>query len=559
MGFFKLLRKKSKIIYISLVATSVLNGLANLVLINFINNKIAGTSLPFFAEFEWLIFCMLIAGTFTLNKLFETFMIKLTNDIKFDYQQRIHRKLQTSSFEQFEMLGRSRVYTAINDSQQLAALPEMVMTLINATILISVCIVYLFLTSALGAMMIISVMAALLILYLVKNQRIEIALRMKRELQNYYYSYIDDLLNGFKEIKTSRNKNKNIHLKFLDSNVRRVKEIEEKTLVSYNNNELYAKFSWYIVIGVILFIGPHVALNNTMVTSFMITILFMMGPIGNIIGTLQAYTDIKIVLSRQQEFDSILQNIPGSSAETDVSTAMAITSDDQLSEVVITDITYTYYDDKNEKTFCMGPVTLTIKKQEIIFVHGGNGSGKSTFINILCGLYTPHAGRIILRNGSGVAKTNIADFVSVVFTSAFLFSQNYENYFLDETNQRLQYFLRLFQMQNVVRFNEATGTLKGDLSKGQQKRLALILALLEDKPIIVLDEWAAEQDPEFRSYFYRNILPELKKDGRTIVAVTHDDGYFNCCDRLIRFDFGKISSDISNAKFSLSTEGQLYP
>jgi putative pyoverdin transport system ATP-binding/permease protein len=82
-----------------------------------------------------------------------------------------------------------------------------------------------------------------------------------------------------------------------------------------------------------------------------------------------------------------------------------------------------------------------------------------------------------------------------------------------------------------------------DLSAGQRKRLALIVSLLEKRPLLMLDEWAADQDPEFRRKFYYDLLPELKRAGETVVAISHDDRYLDEMDvpaRRLRMEDGRI-------------------
>ena len=73
--------------------------------------------------------------------------------------------------------------------------------------------------------------------------------------------------------------------------------------------------------------------------------------------------------------------------------------------------------------------------------------------------------------------------------------------------------------------------------------MALAVALMEDKQIYLFDEWAAEQDPEFRSYFYEHLLSELKSNGKTIIAVSHDDRYFHHADRVLKMELGSFVSD----------------
>ena len=82
-----------------------------------------------------------------------------------------------------------------------------------------------------------------------------------------------------------------------------------------------------------------------------------------------------------------------------------------------------------------------------------------------------------------------------------------------------------------------------DLSTGQRKRLALIASLLENREIYVFDEWAADQDAHFREQFYHVILKQLKDQGKTVIAVTHDDRYWKIADRVIRLELGNIADE----------------
>jgi len=78
------------------------------------------------------------------------------------------------------------------------------------------------------------------------------------------------------------------------------------------------------------------------------------------------------------------------------------------------------------------------------------------------------------------------------------------------------------------------------LSTGQRKRLALISSLLEDRPIVMFDEWAADQDPHFRKHFYEDIIPSLRASGKTILAVSHDDNYWHVADRVLKMEYGQF-------------------
>ncbi len=68
----------------------------------------------------------------------------------------------------------------------------------------------------------------------------------------------------------------------------------------------------------------------------------------------------------------------------------------------------------------------------------------------------------------------------------------------------------------------------------------MIIALLENRPLLLLDEWTADQDPQFRLFFYTQLLPKLKSQGKTIVLINHDDRYFSTADRVIKMEYGQI-------------------
>jgi putative ATP-binding cassette transporter len=149
-------------------------------------------------------------------------------------------------------------------------------------------------------------------------------------------------------------------------------------------------------------------------------------------------------------------------------------------------------------------------------------------------------------NGYAVTPANYPYYrnqLSCIFTDNYLFSDNYDGFDLKPSNERLQFLINKMGLSEIIQLDDSKNKLKTTLSKGQQKRLALILSLLENKDILVLDEWAAEQDPLFREYFYQQIIPELKDMGKTVIAVTHDDAYFDCAERIVKFDFGRIASD----------------
>jgi putative ATP-binding cassette transporter len=188
----------------------------------------------------------------------------------------------------------------------------------------------------------------------------------------------------------------------------------------------------------------------------------------------------------------------------------------------------------------VGPVNLVFQPGEIVFLVGGNGCGKSTLAKIIAGLYPPESGEIRV-DGRRVTEANRDDYrqlFSAVFADFYLFESlmGLKGAHLD---QEAQLYLRQLHLDHKVTIQgQSLSTIS--LSQGQRKRLALLTAYLENRPFYLFDEWASDQDPQFKNIFYRQLLPELKARGKAVLVVTHDDNYFTCADRIIKLDYGRV-------------------
>jgi putative ATP-binding cassette transporter len=195
------------------------------------------------------------------------------------------------------------------------------------------------------------------------------------------------------------------------------------------------------------------------------------------------------------------------------------------------------YSLKNE--FSVGPLNFFINPRDLIFISGNNGSGKTTIFKLLTGLYQPTSGNIIIDNQSVWPESIFyyRSLFAVVFSDFYLFKQLYGINSIDPewTNT----WLDRLQLTNKLKIiNGKFSTLK--LSTGQRKRLALFAALAEKKPILILDEWAADQDPGFRQYFYNSILPLIRAENITVIAITHDENYFHLADKRLHLENGVL-------------------
>ena len=214
--------------------------------------------------------------------------------------------------------------------------------------------------------------------------------------------------------------------------------------------------------------------------------------------------------------------------------------DEKIESITLENILFHYKQIENTSNFTLGPINFHFAKGKIYFIRGSNGSGKTTLLRLLVGLIQPEHGTISV-NGKKVTKNMLEAYrnkFAIVFNNFYLFKKlygiaNFEDTYFDE-------ILSLMEMKEKVSINSGQfSDLK--LSTGQRKRIALMVALFENKDFIILDEWAADQDPEFRKKFYTKILPMLKNQGKTIIALTHDDAYYDVADKIIVLDNGKMA------------------
>jgi putative ATP-binding cassette transporter len=207
--------------------------------------------------------------------------------------------------------------------------------------------------------------------------------------------------------------------------------------------------------------------------------------------------------------------------------------------IALAGTSYRYPGQGDEAGFALAPVTLTFLAGSITFIVGGNGSGKSTLLKLLAGLYMPSGGRVLL-NGAPASQATLREMSTVIFSDHHVFERLYGVPAPDPN--AVNAALAAMGIAGQTRFENGRFS-RIALSSGQRKRLAWVAGLQDDRPLVLLDEWAADQDPEFRDRFYRELLPALRDAGKTVIAVSHDDRYFDMADRLIRLDYGRLVAE----------------
>lgn len=308
----------------------------------------------------------------------------------------------------------------------------------------------------------------------------------------------------------------------------------------------------FFIIGIIVFIVPKY-LNFPVSESYgvVMALLYIAGPVASILGMMQHLNVGLVALQRINQLKDFSE---------DSATQIQLKEKPlgPWSEYRVEAATYTYPSQSKDgnQTFSLSPISLSFHKSQINFIVGGNGSGKSTLSKLLSLHYVPTGGEIYFDNEK-ICPENIHQArlrISVIFSNYYLFERLYRELDREEELQVKKY-LKLLDLEGKTDFIDGSFTTT-KLSDGQRRRLALLVSLLDDKDIYIFDEWAADQDPEFKKIFYKDILQDMKQNGKLVIVITHDDRYFDCADRVIFMEDGRMIGDKAYLpkKQSLSNE-----
>jgi len=357
---------------------------------------------------------------------------------------------------------------------------------------------------------------------------------MKHEVR--LFESLSDLFDGFKEIRLSSARSADFG-ETVATQCRTAGAMRIEVQTHVFDQFIFGQVTFYILLAIVVFVIPLYELGGDIdIPKLATAVMFMLGPVGALIQSLGILAAANAAAETMMRLDRDLAAIQDPATSTE---SRSLPTD--FTELRLSGIRYTYRDSEETDRggFAIGPIDFAVKRGEIIFITGGNGSGKSTLIKVLCGLYRADLGQISL-DGAPVGTATMRSYrglIAAVFSDFHLFPRLYG--IAPERFTEAQSLLRWLEMDGLCgldndRFDHI------DLSTGQRKRLALVVALLEERPILILDEWAADQDPQFRRRFYREILPELRQRGLTVIAVTHDDAYFDAADRRFHLDEGRL-------------------
>jgi len=449
------------------------------------------------------------------------------------FKIRIMHDVFRSNLLKVDKLGRDYILEVLNrDTEMVSQQVNSVLSLFQS--LLTVCFLMLYMaTISLTACLILSVAIAVVSFFgvielnkLVGGVRV---LSVKEAQVNGMYAAF---LSGYKEVKMNSQRALGL-TRDLIAEARVVKTEKTKLVQDVVQFFTYLQMLMYLVVGLIIFVVPIFTPGfSSDVLTVTTTALFLASSVSAAIVVVPNMTMANSAARNLRELSERL------SYEHTERTTPGLTEFSEIKTLALEEVTYLHSGEGVARPFALGPISYEFQIGKVYFIRGNNGSGKTTLMRVLLGLYQSQSGRLLV-NGQPIAEPSNAayrDLFAVVFSDFYLFKKLYGIPTTDEAE--LNELLTLFQMENKVAIDEG---IFSDLnfSTGQRKRLALLVALLEKKQIIVLDEWAADQDPEFRQEFYERIIPKLRELGKTVIAITHDDQYYELADHVIYMENGR--------------------
>ncbi len=534
MKLIKFLWRNSKGIAVFAVIAGSVSGLSSAGLIALIHEALGHGAVPagrLVATYVGL--CLLLLTASISSQLL---LLHLSQAAIFNLRLRLCASILSAPLRRLEETGSARIFAALTtDASSVSnGLINLPLICINGATVIA-CLAYVGWLSRPLLLSLVVFMGLGMLSYRLPIRKALSLLRRGREEADTLFAHFRALIDGNKELKLHRHRRGEFFQEDLRVSAATVKRYNLVGMTTYIIADGWGKLLYFIYMGLLLFYMPTMTnLDAPALTGYVLVVLYMMGPINVLMQQVPALGQTKVAMQKLEDLGlSLTHENWEEPAREPTGTQLS------WKRLELEGVTHAYGRENEDSTFTLGPLSLSFEPGEVVFLVGGNGSGKSTFAKLLTGLYVPESGRIRL-DGKYITDENRETYrqlFSAVFSDFYLF-ERVRNSHIANLDEVAQDYLVQLQLDHKVSIADGLFSTTA-LSQGQRKRLALLTAYLDDRPFYVFDEWAADQDPLFKQLFYTQILQELKGRGKAVLVISHDDRYYHVADRVIKLEFGQ--------------------
>lgn len=499
-------------------------------------------------EYPFSVFLVVVIFAMAFQIFSQYILLRLSSTIVYDVKKSMLQRVLATGYEKIEKIGGHRIMAVMEDDvHSLSSGLLMLPGLVSSAVTVFLCVGYMIYSSLQLFLFVAIFMLAIIVVSKTMLRYAMVHQTALRETSDTFFSALEALTNGGKEIKLNSNRRRFFYLIEM---LPLFDEIREKTVKA---ETLFIILGTMTSIIVFFMIGSIVygarfflpELQIEILISFVLVVLYMVGPLSSLVGVMDQVNEIQVSLKKIEGLglaDRTQFELPPASTRK---------VGGRWASVRLEEVCFTYADsvdqqeehgDQHQYAFSLGPLSTEFRAGEITFITGGNGSGKTTFAKLLCGLYSATSGDILLDGQIIEADTKLEDYkngISAIFSDFFVFEQLLNDQGEPANDTLIANHINKLQLDHKV--STMGGKLSSiNLSQGQRKRLMLLHSYSADAHVCLYDECAADQDPEFKRYFYTELLPELKQLGKIVIVISHDDHYFHAADKVIKFVDGVL-------------------
>ena len=536
-GIFSFLQRETRALDAKLIVLTITSGIANAMNLAVINTAVdeLRTGRPPWQQLAWLGLSIALFVYSLRYILYES--TRITEAAIASVRLRLADKIRRSDLAALESIGEADIHARISrDTAAIAQATRPLFAAAQGAVMILCTIGYIAIVSPVAMLLCVVLIAAGGAKYLKDKAAYEKGLQEASQREDELSESLNGLLRGFKELRINKAKSDDVYGEF-QSTVTRVREVRNLVMVLFSNNIIFIEMFFLLLLGAMVFVLPVLATSFTgSATKIVAAILFFFGPLANVVSMVPVLAQVNVTVDNLERLEATLDKALAHSAGQETSPQIDMTG---FKSIRFERVRFDYQDPDGNVTFQVGPVDGEVRRGEVLFLVGGNGSGKTSLLKLLTALYWPAEGKILVDDVE-IGPANIQSYrnlFSAIFSDFYLFEKLHG--LRDAAPERVNALLAAMDLSHKTTFSNGRFS-ETRLSTGQRKRLALVVAYVEDKPVYVFDELAADQDAHFRDYFYGTLLPEFKKAGKTLVVVTHDDRYYHVADRVLVMDFGRL-------------------
>jgi putative pyoverdin transport system ATP-binding/permease protein len=475
----------------------------------------------------------------------EVSLTRLGQEMTCHLQMLLSQRILASSLRQLETMGSPVLLASLTeDIQAISNFVTFIPFVCINIAFVSGCLLYLVSLSETLFLVLLVFLGLGIISFQFLQTKAIAKLKLARQQQDRLFQHFRAMTEGIKELKMHRDRRQAFLNEDLKLTATTAKKHKIAGMTIYVGAASWGQALQFLIMGVLLFLMPSLQpISRSVLSAYVLTFIYMGPYVGQILSVLPNWGKARIALLKISDLGLLLER----SAEP--SAVSVSESGSSWQKLELLGVTHTYRSEHDDSNFTLGPLNLTLSAGKLVFIIGGNGSGKSTLAKLLTGLYMPEFGEIRL-DGRLIDDTNrewYRQHFSVVFSDFYLFERFLG---LQQVDERVQEYLCKLQLEHKVKVEDGKLSTT-NLSQGQRKRLALLTAYLEDRPIYLFDEWASDQDPIFKKTFYEELLPTLKAKGKTVLVISHDEKYFGVADQILRLDYGQVVENNSPKAITL--------